>query len=175
MRENTGFNGAYPKAPSQEFARIEPLRHRSGSMRYWTMATEGLANVPMVTRFVREVVGRNRPDEVFQRVEVRRGSIAAKSGPADYELRMGSRLLVVVTSELVEGLSCFRLEQVIWEGKRARNTGEFNRFRLVVQALNVTQDTEKLLRSFEGVSGKDEKTHAQVVGRSEVPDFFSGI
>ena len=66
-------------------------------MRYWTMETEGLANVPMVTRFVREVVGRNRPDEVFQRVEVRRGSIAVKSCPADYELRMGSRLLVVVT------------------------------------------------------------------------------
>jgi hypothetical protein len=37
----------------------------------------------------------------------------------------------------------------------------------------VAQDKVKLLRSFEDVSGKDEKTHVHVVGRSEVPDFFS--
>jgi hypothetical protein len=63
---------------------------------------------------------------------------------------------------------------VILEGKQARDGGKLNRFRLVVQAQNMAQDKEKLLRSFEQVPGRDEKTHVQVVGRSEVPDFFSG-
>ena len=137
------------------------------------MATTQVANVPAVIRFVREVVGCNCPDEVFQRVEVRRGSVAVKSCSADYELRIGGRLLVVVTSEPVEALAGARLEKVILEGKRARDDAKFNRFRLVVQARNVAQDEERLLRTFEEVAGKDEKTHVQVIGRSEVPDFFS--
>jgi hypothetical protein len=91
----------------------------------------------------------------------------------DYELRIGGRLLVVVTSESVDILSGFRLEAVISEGKQARDDGKFNRFRLVVQARNAAEDREKLLRSFEAVSVKDEKTHVHVVGKSKVPDFYS--
>lgn len=137
------------------------------------MANERRANVPVVTQFVRQVIGCDCPDEVFQRVEVRSGSTAVKCCPADYELRIGGRLLVVVTSEPVEALSGARLARVILEGKRARDRGKFNRFRLVVQTRNVAQDRDALLRSFEDVPGKDEKTHVHVVARSEVPDFFS--
>jgi hypothetical protein len=137
------------------------------------MANERRANVPVVTQFVRQVIGCDCPDEVFQRVEVRSGSTAVKCCPADYELRIGGRLLVVVTSEPVEALSGARLARVILEGKRARDRGKFNRFRLVVQARNAVQDRDTLLRSFEDVPGKDEKTHVHVVARSEVPDFFS--
>ena len=137
------------------------------------MANERRANVPVVTQFVRQVIGCDCPDEVFRHVEVRSGSTAVKCCPVDYELRIGGRLLVVVTSEPVEALSGSRLARVILEGKRARDRGQFNRFRLVVQARNVAQDRDALLRSFEDVSGKDEKTHVHVVARSEVPDFFA--
>jgi hypothetical protein len=137
------------------------------------MENQRLANVPAVTRFVREVIGCNCADEVFRHVEVRRGSTAIKSCAADCELRIGGRLLVVVTSESVDSLSGSRLEKVISEGRRARDDGKFNRFRLVVQAHNAAQDKETLLCSFEGVSGKDEKTHVHVVEQREVPDFFS--
>jgi hypothetical protein len=137
------------------------------------MANERRANVPVVTQFVRQVIGCDCPDEVFRRVEVRSGSTAVKCCPADYELRIGGRLLVVVTSEPVEALSGARLARVILEGKRVRDQGKFNRFRLVVQTRNVAQDRDALLRSFEDVPGKDEKTHVHVVARSEVPDFFS--
>ena len=137
------------------------------------MANERRANVPVVTQFVRQVIGCDCPDEVFRRVEVRSGSTAVKCCPADYELRIGGRLLVVVTSEPVEALSGASLARVILEGKRARDRGKFNRFRLVVQARNAVQDRDTLLRSFEDVPGKDEKTHVHVVARSEVPDFFS--
>jgi hypothetical protein len=70
-------------------------------------------------------------------------------------------------------LSGSRLEKVISEGRRPRDNGNFNRFRLVVQVRNAAEDKEKLLRAFEAVSAKDEKTHVHVVGKSEVPDFYS--
>ena len=137
------------------------------------METESLASVAVITRFVREVIGCDCPDEVFRHVEVRRGSTAIKSCPVDYELRIGGRLLVVLTSESVDVLSGSRLQKVISEGRRARDDGKFNRFRLVVQTRNAVEDKEKLILSFEGVSAKDEKTHVHVVGKSEVPDFYS--
>jgi hypothetical protein len=159
---------------SEPLKLIEKItRHCSGFVRYWIVQNESLANVPVITRFVREVLGCDCPDEVFRHVEVRRGSTVVKSIPVDYELRIGGRLLVVVTSESVDILSGSRLEAVILEGKQARDDGKFNRFRLVVQARNVAEDKEKLSRSFEAVSGKDEKTHVHVVEMSEVPDFYS--
>jgi hypothetical protein len=127
------------------------------------MENERLAKLPVVIRFVREVIGCNCPDEAFRQVEVRRGSTAIKSCPTDCELRIGGRLLVVVTSEPVDGLSGSRLEKVISEGRRARDDGKFNRFRLMVQARNAAEDKEKLLRSYEAVSCKDEKTHVHEV------------
>ena len=142
-------------------------------MRYWIVENESLASVAVITRFVREVIGCDCPDEVVRHVEVRRETTAVKSCPVDYEVRIGDRLLVVVTSESVDVLSRSRLEQVISEGKRARDDGKFNRFRLVVQARNAAEDKEKLLRAFEAVSARDEKTHVHVVGQSEVPDFYS--
>jgi hypothetical protein len=137
------------------------------------MENESLASVAVITRFVREVIGCDCPDEVFRHVEIRRGSTAGKSYPIDCELRIGGRLLVVVTSESVDVLSGSRLEKVISEGRRPRDNGNFNRFRLVVQVRNAAEDKEKLLRAFEAVSAKDEKTHVHVVGKSEVPDFYS--
>jgi predicted SAM-dependent methyltransferase len=137
------------------------------------MENEPLVSVAVITRFVREVIGCDCPDGVFRHVEVRRGSTAIKRCAVHYELRIGGRLLVAVTSESFDVLSGSRLEHVISEGKRARDDGKFNRFRLVVQARNAAEDKEKLLRAFEAVSARDAKTHVHVVGQSEVPDFYS--
>ncbi len=135
------------------------------------MGKEPAPNVPAVIRFVREVIGCNCPDEVFRNIEVQRGSSAVKACSADCELRIGGRLLIVVTSEPIAHLSA-RLAQVIAEGKRARDDRQFNRFRLVVQTENATQEREKLLHAFEAFAEKDERTHLHVFGKTEVPNFF---
>jgi hypothetical protein len=134
------------------------------------MAKEPVPDVPVVTRFVREVIGCNCPDEVFRHIEVQRGSSATKTCVADCELRIGGRLLIVVTSEPVARLSS-HLAEVIAEGKRARDERKFNRFRLVVQTENAAKEREKLLRAFEAVPDKDERTHVHVLERDEVPSF----
>ncbi len=120
---------------------------------------------------MREVIGCKCPDEVFRHIEVQRGSSAVKSCSADCELRIGGRLLIVMTSEPVSKLAA-RLGQVIAEGKQARDESKFNRFRLVVQADNAAKEREKLLRAFEAVPDKDERTQLHLLEKGEVPNFF---
>jgi hypothetical protein len=138
------------------------------------MENERKVNVPVVKRFVREVVGCTCPEEVFKRVEVKPGSSAIRSCSADYEIHIGGRLLIVLSSEPVEGFSSARLEKVMAEGRSARDAGKFNRFRFIVQADNVPEVEKQFLRLFDGLATKDEKTHLHVVGRKDVPDFFGG-
>lgn len=136
------------------------------------MGKESVPNAQAVTRFVREVIGCNCPDEVFRHIEVQRGSSGVKACSADCELRIGGRLLIVVTSEPVATLS-LHLAKVIAEGKRARDDSKFNRFRLVVQSGKLGQESEQLLRAFESLSNKDERTHLHVLPQGEVPNFFT--
>jgi hypothetical protein len=136
------------------------------------MGKEPVPNVPAVTRFVREVIGCNCPDDVFRHIEVQRGSSAVKACSADCELRIGGRLLIVVTSEPVAKLSSY-LAEVIAEGKRARDESKFKRFRLVVQTGRPAEESEEFFRAFATVSDKDERTHVHFLPKGEVPNFFS--
>src|ERR1035438_3327672 len=121
------------------------------------MENESKVNVPVVKRFVREVVGCICSDEVFKRVEVKGGSSAIRRCSADYEIDVGGRLLMVLSSEPIEGFSLARLEKVMAEGRSARDAGKSNRFRFILQAENAPEAEKKLLRLFEGLTSKDEK------------------
>ncbi len=134
------------------------------------MEKQSVVNVQAVTRFVREVIGCNCPDDVFSHIEFRYGSSAVKSCSADCELRVGGRLLIVVTSEPVAKLSS-HLGPVIAEGKRARDEDGFNRFRLVVQTANALEEKERLFNVFDALPDKDEKTHMHVLDKGKVPRF----
>jgi hypothetical protein len=136
------------------------------------MGKEPVPNVQAVTKFVREVIECNCPDEVFWRIEIQRGSSAVTACSADCELRIGGRLLIVVTSESVSRLSP-HLAEVIAEGKRARDESKFNRFRLVVQTGNPDRESDQLFQTFESLSHKDERTHLHVLPKDGVPNFFS--
>ena len=81
-------------------------------------------------------------------------------------------MLIVVTSEPVARLSP-HLAEVVAEGKRARDERKFNRFRLVVATASPAKERDELLRAFESVPSKDDRTHVHVLSQVEVPDFFS--
>jgi hypothetical protein len=112
------------------------------------MENERKVNVPVVKRFVRKVVGCTCSDEVFKQVGVKAGSSAIKSCAADYEINVGGRLLIVLSSEPAEGFSPARLEKVMAEGRSARDAGKFNRFRFILQADNPPEAEKKLLRLY---------------------------
>ena len=136
------------------------------------MGKEPVPDVPAVTRFVREVIGCNCPDEVFRHIAIQRGSSAVKACSTDCELRIGGRLLIVVTSEPVARLAP-HLAKVFAEGKQARDERKFNRFRLVVRTGQPAEEREEFFRAFESVVDKDERTHLHVLPKGEVPNFFS--
>ena len=138
------------------------------SVGYCGMEYERKANVQVVKRFVRDVLGCTCSNEVFKQVEVKAGSSAVKSCSADYEINVGGRLLIVLTSEPAEGFSPTRLENVMAEGQSARDAGKFNRFRFIVQADDAPEAEKKLIRLFEGLAAKDEKTHLHVIGTLEI-------
>jgi hypothetical protein len=128
--------------------------------------------VAAVKRFVREVLGCTCPDEVFERVSVEPGSQAIKSCAADYEINVGGRLLIVLSSEPLAAFSPTRLERVMAEGRKARDAGKFNRFRFIVQADNAAEGRKELLRMFDGLAAKDDRSHVHVIPRQDVPEFF---
>jgi len=136
------------------------------------MGKEPVENVPVVTRFVREVLGCNCADQVFRHIEVQHGSSAVKACSTDCELRIGGRLLIVVTSEPMARLSSHLAEAIV-EGKRARDESGFNRFRLVVQTENAAKEKDTLLHVFETSAEKDERTHLHVLSKAQAPEFFS--
>ena len=136
------------------------------------MGNEPVPDVPAVTRFVREVIGCNCPDEVFRHIEIQRGSSAVKACTADCELRIGGRLLILVTSEPLARMAP-NLAEVVAQGKRARDERKFNRFRFVVQTEKTAEESEEFFRPFESVPNKDERTHLHVLPKGEVPNFFS--
>lgn len=136
------------------------------------MGKEPVPDIPAVTRFVREVIGCNCPDDVFRHIEVQRGSSAVKSCSTDCELRIRGRLLMVLTAEPLANLSA-HLVHVIAEGKRARDERKFNRFRLVVETASPAEERDKFLRAFESLPDKDERTHLHGLPKGEVPNFFS--
>src|SRR5690242_17336666 len=105
------------------------------------MGKEPVPNVPVATVFVREVIGCNCPDEVFRQTAIQRGSSAGKACSSDCELRIGGRLLIVITSKSAARLSS-HLVEVVAEGNRARDESKFNRFRLVVQTENAAQEPQ---------------------------------
>jgi len=124
-----------------------------------------------ITRFVREVLGCNCPEAVFQQVKVQRGSTAVRSCPADYEIRISDRLLIVVTSSVAELTVVPLLENVVLEGRRARDAARLNRFRLVVVTPNAPHWREELLRVFDAISSRDERTHLHVIESGDMPDL----
>src|ERR1051326_3794907 len=132
------------------------------------MGKEPVPNVPVATGFVREVIGCNCPDEVFRQTAIQPGSSAGKACSSDCELRIGGRLLIVITSKSAARLSS-HLVEVVAEGNRARDESKFDRFRLVVQAGKPAEESAELFRAFESISDKDER----VLAKGEVPNFFS--
>ena len=136
------------------------------------MGKQSVPDAATVTRFVREVIGCNCPDEVFRRIEIQRGSSVVKACLATCELRIGGRLLIVVTAEPLARLAA-HLAEVVAEGKRARDELRFNRFRLIVQTGRHGEESEQLVRAFESLPDKDERTHLHILAKGEVPNFFS--
>ena len=121
-----------------------------------------------IKSFVRDALGCKCPEEVFRHIEHAENIPIHKNLKVAYRMDVGGRLLIYVYK--VERLTDVLEDttKLIRHGQRAKKTGGYNRFRLVL----VSDDKE-------GVAGvatkvfdtweKEENTHLHVIGEEEFP------
>lgn len=126
--------------------------------------------VHAVTPFVREVLGCGCPDEVFQ-------SIDMDECPADFSdlpepaclLAIGNRLLVLLVETGEPEHMIDLLDEYFMRGKKLRDSGGFNRFRLVVVTAAVQRAKPLLEQHFEHSECLDDRLHLHVIAPEQVP------
>lgn len=133
--------------------------------------SETVVNKPAIAKFVREVLGCTCPDEVFDfiRVEPNPGTLGYL--PQGYLLIIGGRLLVyVIKTEdwaSIEG----KLEQIFSWGRKRRDAGKFNRFRLVVATPDYDPAQQTLSQEFDCLVDIDARLHVHVITPEDLPVF----
>jgi len=121
-------------------------------------------NDESVKEFVRNKLGCDCSEDVFDHIENDRdvdvGGIMLRN-----RINIGNRLLVYV-AEGAPGVVPGKIPALIKAGKSDRDSGGFNRFRLVI----VTDDKKlkkAALDAFKTMPGLDEKVHLHVIEKKE--------
>lgn len=111
-----------------------------------------------ITAFVRETLGCACPEEVFDRMEVIRDTMAGDI-PVKARLVIGGRLLIYIAQAPDEAV----LEGLAIAGRRDRDMHGLNRFRLVTISDNVASREGALAEKFHSALGEDEKAYIHVI------------
>jgi hypothetical protein len=121
-----------------------------------------------IKHFVRSTLGCGCPDEVFQDLVIERQPAVA-GRPAIVQLLVGSRLLIHVVAPPESAAVNGWIEQLVSNGRAARDRHGYNRFRLVVAARLPTASERQLLDGFARAIVGDEKAHLHFVGSDQLP------
>jgi len=132
--------------------------------------SEIVVNKSAIEKFVRQSLGCSCPPEVFDIINVEHNPVAYGKVQPGYLLIIGGRLLVYVIEikdwKSYEG----KLEQIFNWGREKRDTGGFNRFRLVVATSDIEAARQKLLQQFDSLFVSDKRLHLHVIA----PDCLPG-
>lgn len=117
-------------------------------------------------KFLRQVLGCECPDEVFNHIESASGIPLDNGIILRNRINVGNRLLVyVVTADSVDFVK-ERLPGLVIAGKDERDGKGFNRFRLVLASDDRKGLEEIAERAFNALPERDEKVHLHVVKKS---------
>jgi hypothetical protein len=128
-------------------------------------------NATEIERFVRGTLGCGCPDEVFLSMSIRQVRPVGRVLPHT-ELLVGSRLLIQVLEAPQQGDSPGWLEQVVGDGRAARDRHGYNRYRLVLvvpASVGPTTDRDDLGARFARASAGDERAHLHLLTRDQLP------
>ena len=126
--------------------------------------------------FIRGRLGCKCPENVFKQIDV-------VKPPADLKIILGdefyqkSQLINVGGTLLILKLESGSmksmisiLEGVLNRGVEIRDTGGYNRFRLVVATYNQTDSDLLLRKKFGNITGSDKKVHLHVLSLDQLPE-----
>jgi hypothetical protein len=124
-----------------------------------------------VEGFVRGTLGCTCPDEVFEQIAL--SPVSPLPGlPIDGSLEVGGRLLIYVSIVKDIHVLTERLEQIVREGKHARDSRGFNRFRFVVVAAQAEASKAVLAPLFSSLPFVDDKVHLHVISDEGITALF---
>jgi hypothetical protein len=128
-----------------------------------------VVNHKELKNFVRDVLGCGCPDEILENINVKKGISGGSARFEDVLIDVGGRLLVLVFyMEDIRG-AMENLEDMLHQGKKARDQDGYNRLRIVISTHRVSAVKENLLPVFERFRGSDEKLHLHILNECDIP------
>jgi hypothetical protein len=119
-----------------------------------------------IKAFVQKILGCRCPEDVFRSIDIRRHVRLNERVLLSRSITIGNRLLIYVIEPEAPAWVRECLGFIVSAGKKERDSRGLNRFRLVV-ATDDASEKQSLLRGFEELQDKDEKTHLHVITKEE--------
>lgn len=117
-----------------------------------------------IKRFVQDTLGCTCPEDVFSRIKYQKeaGDLGIR------KIKVGGRLLIYLLNWHGEsGL----VDAAMENGVAERDTGGFNRFRLVLITADLVQQCAAAEQAFLASAYRDDKTHLHILNESDVMDL----
>ena len=133
--------------------------------------SETVVNKSAIEKFVREVLGCTCPDEVFDFIRVEPNPGGLDNLSQGYLLIIGGRLLVYVIKTKDWTSVKGKLEQIFSWGRKRRDAGKFNRFRLVVATSDFEPTQETLFQELDRLVDTNARLHLHVILPEDLPEF----
>jgi len=122
-----------------------------------------------IERFVRGTLGCKCPEAVFKAITISREQDPATETPYT-RLLVGDRLLIYVLDARHTKKPSAAVSTLAARGRAERDTGQLNRFRLVLATAHPTQILADAQTTFADAPGHDDRTHLHVIATDQLPD-----
>jgi len=121
-----------------------------------------------ITEFVRNTLGCNCPEEVFQYIDCHSIENIDENIVPAYEINIGNRLLIFAAA--IDEVDSLRpvLSKLVHAGINKRDEKKFNRFRLVLLTAPDIDIAEQAAEIF-GSLAVDDKVHLHVINKDDFP------
>jgi hypothetical protein len=120
--------------------------------------------------FIRQTLGCECPDEVLRRIECTSNLALPGGAGLGCRLDVGGRLLVYVLPTPVDPETLrSRLAAAVEQGITDRETGGFNRLRIVLAADDVVEVEQTARRAFADCHCPDARIHLHIVALVDIP------
>ncbi|HYQ73191.1 MAG TPA: hypothetical protein VET88_14825 [Gammaproteobacteria bacterium] len=120
-----------------------------------------------VEDFVRETLGCGCPSDVFEDVLLESGPAGFPGIPGTRLLAIGGRLLVLLVDGDAAGMTAAQINALLRRGRELRDSGGFNRFRLVI-----TTAERRAATAPQGVVMDDERLHLHFIATARLPELL---
>jgi len=129
---------------------------------------EQMSKDKAIKEFIRNILGCNCPEEVFQNIDCQSTINIGENIVLDYEINIGNRLLIfAVGIDKVDSLEVI-ISKLVQAGMKKRDDNKFNRFRLVLLTAGINDKAEQAQEIFNSLI-IDDKVHLHVIEKDTFP------